>query len=275
MAYRCETTSVEGLVQLLASNYLPHGYWFYVTGSVPEGKDPRAVDAKLIAKYGIDLTRHARARQKRLGRASVVYLRHGRFFVLVATHGQHRLFEEEAASVRDIRRVALRFRGYSISYRRGGRTRAGQPEEKWHSHVEIERGRFKELEAWFRELAPHRSATELALEFYRLPFEPYAPIRRQMLRLLRAVNGVRRRAGYEPLPYQVLPLRRRIVKPFASRIVVSDSSAGTDGNDGRNHSRTDQVVRCSSGSHFGALRRSEIQGQSGIPYRKDGKGDGN
>ena len=56
MSHLCETTSVEGLVQLLACNFLPHGYWFYVTGVVPPAKDPRTVDTKLVEKYRIDLS---------------------------------------------------------------------------------------------------------------------------------------------------------------------------------------------------------------------------
>ena len=143
MGYLCETTSIEGFVQLLACNYLPHGYWFYVTGWVPEGKDPRQVDAKLIGKYDIDLPRATRSRRKRLGYANLHYLRHGRFFVLIATHGKHRFFEEEAACIRDIRRVPLRFAGYSISYRRGNRTAAGTTDPRWHSHVEIERSAIR------------------------------------------------------------------------------------------------------------------------------------
>ena len=214
MGYLCETTSIEGLVQLLASNFLPHGYWFYVSGWIPEGKDAGRVDAKLIDKYGVDVGRTARARRKRLGCANLRYLRHGRFFVLIATHGKHRFFEDEAASMRDIRHVPLRFAGYSISYRRGNRTREGGPDPRWHAHVEIDRQRYKELRAWFLEIAVHRSAARLAAEFYNLPFEPYAPVRRQMLRLLRLVNAARKRAGYESLPYAVLPLRRRIVRPF-------------------------------------------------------------
>ncbi len=35
-----------------------------------------------------------------------------------------------------------------------------------------------------------------------------------MLKLLRAVNHVRKQAGFDPLPMTVLPLRRRIVRPF-------------------------------------------------------------
>ena len=109
----------------MACNYLPHGYWFYVTGRVPDGKDPRQVDAKLIDKYEIDLSRAARSRRKQLGYANLQYLRYGRFFVLLATHGKHLFFEEEAASMRDIRRIPLRFAGYSISYRHGGRVADG------------------------------------------------------------------------------------------------------------------------------------------------------
>ena len=40
--YRCETGSVAGFVQQLAVSYLSHGYWFYVAGTVPDRKDPRA-----------------------------------------------------------------------------------------------------------------------------------------------------------------------------------------------------------------------------------------
>ena len=214
MEYRYETTSAEGLVQLLACNLLPHGYWFYVTGWIPDDKDARKVDLKLSGKYAAGLGRTARARRKRLGYANVRYVRHGRFFVLLATHGTHRFFEEEKASIRDIRRIPLRFAGYAISCRPGGRTRDGQADSKLHSHVEIDREHFKELMAYYADLALRRSAKHLALEFYGLPFEPYAPVRRQMLRLLRCVNRIRKKAGKEPVPFEVLPFRRRIVRPF-------------------------------------------------------------
>ncbi len=56
MPYRAVATSVDGLVQQLACSYLRHGYWFYVVGQVPEGKDPSEIDEKLIRKYGIDVS---------------------------------------------------------------------------------------------------------------------------------------------------------------------------------------------------------------------------
>ena len=56
MRYRCVATSPEGLVQQVAVCYLRHGYWWYVAGRIPKGKDPETVDHKLIEKYDIDLT---------------------------------------------------------------------------------------------------------------------------------------------------------------------------------------------------------------------------
>jgi hypothetical protein len=214
MQYRSEVVSVAGFVQQIACSYLRHGYWWYVTGRIPAGKDAKSIDRKLIEKYGIGVSESTRARRKQLGQANLQYIRHERFFAILATKGQHRFFEEEAASIRDIRRIPLRIGGYSISYRRGGRTHAGEVDSRWHAHVEIERSRYLELKAHLLHLAVHRSPENLALAFYELPFEPYAPIRRQLLVLLRDVNRVRKHAGFAKVPVEVLPLRRRIVKPF-------------------------------------------------------------
>lgn len=49
-----------------------------------------------------------------------------------------------------------------------------------------------------------------------LHHEPYAPVRRQLLNLLRAVNRAWKQAGYEPVPVECLRLKRRIYRPFAS-----------------------------------------------------------
>ena len=102
--YRYEAISVEGFVQQLAANYVANGYWWYVAGKIPERKDPRAVDEKLLDRYGIGISKWARARRKQSGLGNVQYLRHGRFFVLVATTGEHPVFREEP-TIRDIRRT--------------------------------------------------------------------------------------------------------------------------------------------------------------------------
>ena len=85
MATRYEATSLEGFIQQLAVGLVSRGYWFYVTGWVPEPKDPRAVDEKFTKLYDLGLTKSSRMRRKLAGRANVQYLRLGRFFVIVAT----------------------------------------------------------------------------------------------------------------------------------------------------------------------------------------------
>jgi hypothetical protein len=200
--YRCEATSPEGFVQQLAVSYLGNGYWFYVTGQIPEGKSPESVDRKLIERYGIDLSKWARARRKQAGLANLQYLRYGHFFVLLATHGEHPFFVEEAASVRDARRVPIRFRGYSISHRGG------------HPHIRIDQEEYKRVKAYFIELATHRSSDWLGIELGKLPYEPYAPVRRQLLAVLRAVNRERKKAGFSEVPKGCLRFLRRIRRPF-------------------------------------------------------------
>jgi hypothetical protein len=219
--YRCEATSVEGFVQQLAVSYLANGYWFYVVGQVPEGKDPRKVDEKLVARYQIDLSKWARARRKRAGLSNLQYLRFGRWFVLLATHGTHAFFEEEASSIRDARKTPIRFRGYAISYRNG------------HPHVRIEQEEYKRLKAYFLDLALHRSAERLGSELARLPFEPYAPIRRQLLAVLRAVNRERKRAGFEPVPKSCFRFVRRVCRPFEPSVQMQESPATGESGDGR------------------------------------------
>lgn len=217
MSYRVATTSVEGFVQQVACAYLRHGYWFYVVGQIPPGKDPAAVDAKLMAKYGIAVSEATRIRRKRAGIANLQLIRHERFFVVLATKGKHPFFEAERARMRDIRTTPIRYRGYAISYRRGGRTRTGETDYRWHAHVAIDRPVYLDLRAQAIDLAAQRGASALALWFYQLPFERYAPVRRQLLLLLRRANAIRKQAGFEPVPNDVLSLRRRIVRPFAER----------------------------------------------------------
>ena len=105
MEYRCEATSVEGFVQQLAVGYMARGYYFYVQGEVPEGKDLRRLDEKLISKYGVALGKGARCRRKALGMANVQYLRYGKTFILIATPGRHEFFLEESGQVRDAREL--------------------------------------------------------------------------------------------------------------------------------------------------------------------------
>ncbi len=203
--YRCVATTLEGFVQQIATAYIPHGYWFYVRGRVPEKKKPEVVDTKLVGLYGVALSKWSRARRKQAGWANVQYLRFGRDFVVMATAGRHPFFEAEAKAVRDVRKVPIRIGGYSISARRG-------PDGRLHAHVRIDREPYLGLKAHFLEHALRWNAATLGKALYEMPFEPYAPVRRQYLCILRSVNKVRSQAGLKPLPKEVLALRRRILR---------------------------------------------------------------
>jgi hypothetical protein len=110
--------------------------------------------------------------------------------------------------------------GYSIAVKRGGYLRKHDPleppvrDDRWRARVQIGRQHYQALKAYLLEIATTHSLKQLAIEFYSVPFEPYAPVRQQMLNILRVVNNKRRANGLAPLYSDVLRYRRRIVKPF-------------------------------------------------------------
>jgi hypothetical protein len=198
-----EATTIGGFVQQIAVSYIGNGYFFYVTGRVPERKDPNLLDRKFEEAYGLDISKWSRSRRKQAGYANVRYIRFERFFVLLATAGEHEFFANEGKLIRDVRRVPLKFGGYSMSHRGG------------HAHVRIEQETYKMVKAHLVDLAVRRSVESLEAEFRGLPFEPYRPVVRQVLTILRAVNRVRKAAGYQPVPAASLRMFREIYRPFA------------------------------------------------------------
>lgn len=202
MRYQCVASCAGAFVQQLAVAYVGRGYFFYVTGRVPPEKEPTSVDEKLVRLYDIALSKWSRARRKKAGGASVQYLRLGREFVLVATHGVHCFFEREAGVIRDVRREPLKVARYSIGFR-GNAVR-----------VHIEREAYLSLRAYFSDMATKRTKDFLERELYELPWEPYAPVRGQFISLFRLVNERRAVANLPPLSPQCLALKRRIYRPF-------------------------------------------------------------
>jgi hypothetical protein len=214
MEYRCEATSVAGFIQQLAVAYVGRGYFFYVTGEIPEKKDPPAIDEKLIAGYCLAVGKTARARRKAAGLANIQYLRYRHTFVLLATRGEHAFFEREGSLMRDAREVPIKFCGYSISYRDG------------HPHVRIEQSRYLGLKAYFSDIAVHRAKESLELEFRRILYEPYAPVRGQLHCILREVNRRRHLAQYELIGCSCIRVRRHVVRPFGDVISPSSPASG-------------------------------------------------
>lgn len=227
MQYRCVASSPEGLVQQLAVSYLRHGYWYYVTGHLKPGTDLAALDRKLIEKYGIHTGERERTARKKRGLANMQYLRYQNWFLLLATEGHHPFKQIEKNVIQDCRRVPIKFEGYSISYRQSGVTPAGGGPRTWHACVRIDKPTYKQLKTFFLDRATHRSVQNLSSDFARVPYARYAPVRRQLLTILKAVNSARARTGYNPVPTSALRLRREIVKPFATSDEVTRMSSQT------------------------------------------------
>ena len=205
--YRCEASSIEGFIQQIAVSFVLHGYRYFVVGRIPEKREPKTVDATLIERYELDISKWTRARRRKAGAASVQYLRHGRVFVLIATEGEHRFLERER--VRDIREKPLVCFGYRIScYQR--------PNGRWHPSVRIAPRRFMQLRRWFRRNALRNGETETGRKLRSLPFAPFAPVVRQCVSLLTVVNRRRKRAGLILVPASCVRRRRRPVRVFNS-----------------------------------------------------------
>lgn len=200
--YRCVATSLEGFIQQLAVSYVGRGYWWYVTGRVPPGKNPAAIDEKLISRYSITWKKWERARRKELGQANLQYIRFRDFFVLLASEGEHIFKHREAKRLDDARRKGIKYGGYLVSFRNG------------HVQVRLDDKTYRNLKAYYVGLSTRRRADSLIAEFYAAPFEPYSPVKRQMFNILREVNRTRKTAGLTLLPSSAIWLKRRIVKPF-------------------------------------------------------------
>lgn len=150
----------------------------------------------------MNISKFTRARRKKAGLANVHYVRHGRFFVLLATHGQHVFFERERDLFHDARGIPIKYEGYAVGYRAGT------------SYVRPDRGTELNLKASFEDCATKRTAASIARQFRRLPFQPYAPVRGQLIETLDCVNRLRRAAGLERVPVTAVRWKRWIVKPF-------------------------------------------------------------
>lgn len=217
--YRFAAVSIDGFVEQLV-RYVNTGHYFYVTGRVPAGKPAEKIDQKLLRRYEIAKPRWERARRKQAGFASVHYLRFEDRFILLATHGLHSFFESHSPEqVHDCRRTGIKFGGYSIRRNCCQRTR------KWHTLVRLDKSTYVSLRAYLLELAVRRDPETLEEEFRSICFQPYRPVREQLLAILRAVNRKRKAAGLSPLDYRCVPSRRRITKPFGEQLATDAASS--------------------------------------------------
>ena len=84
----------------------------------------------------------------------------------------------------------------------------------------VVRDMYNQLKSYYLGMATCRSLSQIRLELMKVPFEPYAPIRRQLLNIIRAVNRARLKAGFEPVPIEYIRLKRHVVKAFDEEIAA-------------------------------------------------------
>ena len=223
--YRYIATSRTGFVQQVVSSYVARGYRFHVSGKVPEGKDPRDIDEKLLDLYDIRKTRSQRYRAKQAGKANLHYIRFQNDWLILATEGKHLLRELEAKNIRDCSRdQAIFFQGYSIRlkaglyrpYRCRNQKYVAERDNKQRVRVQIARDTFRELKSDFLAVCKKRRPDWLAAKFYNLPYEPYAPIRQQLLTLLFHVNKTLKKSGRQPVSTKAIRFMRKQVLPFGN-----------------------------------------------------------
>ena len=146
--------------------------------------------------------------------------------------------------MKDVTISAFRFHGYSIGYRPGGYERipaeltdkhnkawaeyrekrergekaakppAAKRDHRYRASVRIEQSKYERIHAYLLGIATRREAGIIVGELWALRFEPYAPVREQLKKIVRDVNERRKRAGYSRIPYTALRYKRRAVKAF-------------------------------------------------------------
>lgn len=209
--YQYEARTVAGFVSQIV-RYAASGHYFYVRVLLPEKKDPAAIDQKLLDRYGVRTKRWQRKRRHLKENAGIHYLRCNRCAVLMLTKGSHETFyADHSQQVRDIRREALKVFGYSIRY--------GFSEAKrdWKVSVRLDQETYRKVREHMLAIAAwdsYREPERLEREFRRLPYQPYEPVFKQLLAILRLVNRQRRRRGFEPLAMTCLRNKLSLGKVF-------------------------------------------------------------
>ena len=165
--------------------------------------------------------------------------------------------------LRDARRTPIRFGGYAVSFRGG------------HPHVRIDRDDYLNLKSWMLDWALRSPMPALCRAFRRVPFEPYAPVRRQVLCIWRAVNRARKAAGMEPVPVECVRVRRNLVRPFEEQpdsslllpaqdeVAAASIAAESDDVEGHPKCAACDVDRVHIGDNGGRFRRAKQNGARG------------
>ena len=107
----------------------------------------------------------------------------------------------------------LRMGPYALKLRRDS-TPEGRASRRLRASVRLCDRVYLELKSELLDVATHRSAEALAARIFRLPYQPYAPVYRQILAIVKAVNVRRNMAGGGEVPLSCVRFRRVLPKHF-------------------------------------------------------------
>src|SRR4051794_13323559 len=112
--YTSQATSRAGFLRMLTANYLPNEYFFYSYGHFRDEEHARRIELDIICRYDLALSKDQRYRRKQKGLSNLQFIRYRRFYLFLATPGEHPFFARQA-DLRDFRREPLHFVGYTVS----------------------------------------------------------------------------------------------------------------------------------------------------------------
>ena len=210
--YTCEARSIDAFLAQVV-RYVSSGHCFYIRCRIPDGKDPIAVDEKIVSLYDVQRSRWQRKRRNLKTTAGIHYLRYGRLFVVMLTKGQHEAFyRDHGSSVLDIRRTALKAFGYSI------RLGYSEVEKRWRVSVRLDKETYRRVKSHMLTICTwpaYRSKETMEQQFRGLPYQVYGPVREQLYIIAKTVNRIRGRTGLSPVDYQCISNKMRVTKVFA------------------------------------------------------------
>ena len=97
---------------MLTANYLPAGCVFYFQGQLKPHMDAREIDATLIARYEIAISKDARYWRKSQGVGRRPSAPLPALYLLLASRRDWHSFFEHEVNIKDARTSPIHFRGY-------------------------------------------------------------------------------------------------------------------------------------------------------------------
>ncbi len=260
--YCCVATSSRAWVQQVAVSYVQRGYHRFVEVWIPRRKNYAAIDRKIIAKYNIDITDSARAWRKQQGYARYQYIRRGRFGLIMIADSEgpssktslsvvmpHEKFtkllteygeelynapcsqdsegnvtidfeQEEGQRTKHLYRHTICHEGYEVRYRNG------------HASVRMDPRCYEAVRNRLLRLANEPDLTQMKEVFKELRFQPFAPLKAQLWKLVDELNVYRAKKYIrgKKVPYSVVG---RCLRRHTGPLVVSSGGNTMQNVDGK------------------------------------------